>query len=29
MAYGVSGDGNKINGRVPIAMMVTCVEVER
>ena len=26
MAYGVSGDGNKINGRVPIAMMVTCGE---
>lgn len=26
MAYGVSGDGNKINGRVPIAMMVTCEE---
>lgn len=22
MAYGVSGDGNKINGRVPIAMMI-------
>lgn len=24
LAYGVSGDGNKINGRVPIAMIVEC-----
>ena len=26
LAYGVSGDGNKINGRMPIAMTVECVE---
>ncbi len=25
LAYGVSGDGNKINGRMPIAMTVECV----
>ncbi len=24
LAYGVSGDGDRINGRAPIAMMVTC-----
>lgn len=26
LAYGVSGDGNKINGRMPIAMTVECCE---
>ena len=26
LAYGVSGDGNKINGRLPIAMMVEVIE---